>query len=100
MNKYIISTAGVLAIIDAFIKKTAFNVIIYIVVGIAALYFGYKLFKESKISGTISFLMGILFILFAFIPDIVKYSTAHIAVSIILGLILLVAPFASALVKE
>ncbi len=100
MNKYVIAIAGVLALIDAFIKNTAFNVIIYLVVGIAAAYFGFRLFKQSKTDGTISFLMGILFILFAFISPITKYGGAHIAISIILGLILIIVPFIGAFVKE
>ncbi len=100
MNKYVIAAAGVLAVIDAFIKNTAFNVIIYLVVGIAAIYFGFKLFKESKIGSTISLLMGILFVLFAFISPITKYGGAHIAISVILGLILIIAPFIGSFVKE
>ncbi len=100
MSKYVIALGGILAVIDAFIKNTAFNVIIYLVVGIAAAYFGFKLFKESKIGGTISFLMGILFILFAFISSITRYGGAHIAISIILGLILIIAPFVGTFVKE
>jgi predicted negative regulator of RcsB-dependent stress response len=100
MNKTVLVSAGILAVIDAFLKSTAVNVIIFIVVGIAALYFGFKLFGKTKIGGTIAMLMGILFILFAFIKDIVKFNGAHIAVSIILGLILIASPFIGKLVKE
>jgi len=100
MNKTVLVAAGILALIDAFLKSTSLNVIVFIVVGIAALYFGFKLFGKTKIGGTIAMLMGILFILFAFIKDIVKFSPAHIAVSIILGLILIAAPFIGKLVQE
>lgn len=100
MNKTVLVAAGILALIDAFLKSTSLNVIVFIVVGIAALYFGFKLFGKTKIGGTIAMLMGILFILFAFIKDIVRYNPAHIAVSIILGLILIAAPFIGKLVQE
>jgi len=100
MNKTVLVAAGILALIDAFLKSTSLNVIVFIVVGIAALYFGFKLFGKTKIGGTIAMLMGVLFILFAFIKDIVKFSPAHIAVSIILGLILIAAPFIGKLVQE
>ncbi len=100
MSKYVIVAAGVLGIIDAFIKSTALNAIVFIIVGIAAVYFGFKLFPKSKIGGVISALVGIEFFIFGFIKPLTTYGTAHVAISIILGLILLVAPFLSAFVKE
>ena len=99
MNKYVIVSTGVLTLIDSFIKSTALNVIIFIVAGIAAAYFGFKLFSTSKIGGTISLLIGILLFIFAFIKPLTLYGAAHIAIGIIFGLILIVTPFIGAFAK-
>ncbi len=100
MNKSIIIGAGIATLLDAFIQSTFLNIVIFIVAGIAAIYFGFKLFKQSKVSGSIAMLVGIELIVFAFIKQIAQYGAAHIAIGIILGLILIVAPFIKNYVKE
>ena len=100
MNKYVIVSAGVLTLIDSFIKSTALNVTVFIVAGIAAIYFGFKFMKESKIGGAISLLIGILMVLFAFIKQLMSYGAPHVAIGIIFGLILIIAPFSKNFIKE
>ncbi len=100
MNKTIIIAAGVIALLDAFIKSAALNTVIFIVIGIAALYFGFKLFGQNKISGVISMLIGLELLIFGFVKQIAQYGAAHVIISIILGLILIIAPFIANYVKD
>ena len=100
MNKTVIVMAGAAALLDAFVRKGVFNAVVFIIVGTASLYFGFKLFGQNKIGGVVAMLVGLELLIFGFVGQITQYGAAHIVISTILGLILIIAPFISRYLKD
>ena len=100
MNKTVIIIAGAAVLLDAFIRNNALNVVVFIIVGIASLYFGFKSFGQNKIGRVAVMLVGLELLIFGFVSQITQYGATHVVINIILGLILIIAPFISIYLKD